>query len=224
MENAVSNAVLKETVSEEVTVEKLSTIIESFQDAPGGVLRVREMVQRLDAHGMAAVLILFSIPSALPVPAAGYSTLLSIPLFVIGLRLISGKRTIWLWNKVLDKEVNFAERPKLISKTLTAVRFVERFTKPRLKWFTSNPLSYRLLGVLTCALACSMALPIPGTNTLPAGGIFLIGFGLLEEDGLALLAGVVYSVLALCISAGVIYGFFYLGTTGVSELLEYIKG
>ena len=32
---------------------------------------------------MAVILILFALPSALPVPAAGYSTVLSIPLFII---------------------------------------------------------------------------------------------------------------------------------------------
>ena len=50
-----------------------------------------------------------------------------------------------------------------------------------------------------------MALPIPGTNTAPAFGIFLIGFALLEEDGLLLILGILASLVALAISLTIIF-------------------
>lgn len=204
--------------------EKLSAIFESFQHMDDGKPTVGSMLQKLDAQGMAAVLILFAIPSALPIPAAGYSTLMAIPLLLIGSRLLCGYHTVWLWDSALDRRLDMTSHPKTMERVLKLMRFTERFTRPRLIGFAASGVTFRLLGLLICVLACSMALPIPGTNTLPAGGIFLIGFGLLEEDGIVLLFGLVYSVVALCVSIAMIYGVLYLGVTGVRELISLISG
>ena len=50
-----------------------------------------------------------------------------------------------------------------------------------------------------------MLLPIPGTNTAPAFGIFLVGFALLEDDGVMLIVGILASVVALGISLTIIF-------------------
>ena len=62
-----------------------------------------------------------------------------------------------------------------------------------------------VVAIVILALAASMALPIPGTNTAPAFGVFLIGFALLEEDGLLLVAGILASLVALAISLTIIF-------------------
>jgi hypothetical protein len=61
-----------------------------------------------------------------------------------------------------------------------------------------------------------MLLPIPGTNTAPAFGIFLIGFALLEDDGILLLLGMLCSLLALALSSAIII----LGYKTVRSLLS----
>ena len=58
----------------------LSNLIQHVFDPGRDPITCGELIDELDRHGMAVILILFSIPAALPVPAAGYSTLLSIPL------------------------------------------------------------------------------------------------------------------------------------------------
>jgi len=63
-----------------------------------------------------------------------------------------------------------------------------------------------------------MALPIPGTNTAPAFGIFLIGFALLEEDGLMLILGILASLVALVISLTIIF-FGYQSYLYLKDLL-----
>ena len=65
----------------------LSTIIEQVFDPSRGPSTYGQLIDEIDQHGMAVVLILFALPSALPLPAAGYSTVLSIPLFIIGFSL-----------------------------------------------------------------------------------------------------------------------------------------
>jgi hypothetical protein len=73
--------------------------------------------------------------------------------------------------------------------------------------------------MLTAALALLLPLPIPFTNSFPAWTILLLAAGLLERDGLFILAG--YLIFA----AGVFY-FIFLGEATAAllhELVQWIK-
>jgi hypothetical protein len=163
------------------------------------------LVEEIDHHGLAVILILFSLPSALPLPAAGYSTVLSIPLFIIGIRMLCGYDSLWLPARLRDKTFSpEAFSRKLVRGMLRLIQFVERFSRPRLVSAVQSRGVRIALGLLILALAFSMLLPIPGTNTAPAFGVFLIGFALLEDDGILLLLGMLRSLLALALSSAII--------------------
>ena len=184
----------------------LSNLIRYVFDPGRDPITCGELVDELDRHGMAVILILFSIPAALPVPAAGYSTLLSIPLLIIGLRLLAGYDNLWLPARLRQRPFSTAGfNRRVVDAMLRLVRVVERFSSPRLTGLVRAPAMRVITGLVICALACSMLLPIPGTNTAPAFGIFLIGFSLLEDDGVLLLAGILCSLLALFISLLIVF-------------------
>ena len=199
----------------------LSNLIEHVFDPARGPVTCGELVEELDRHGMAVILILFSIPAALPVPAAGYSTLLSIPLLIIGLRLLAGYDTLWLPARLRRRPFDTARfNRRVVDAMLRLVQAVERFSSPRLTGLVRAPAMRVVIGLVICALACSMLLPIPGTNTAPAFGIFLIGFSLLEDDGVLLLAGVLCSLLALFISLLIVF----FGYKSYVWLKETVRG
>ena len=199
----------------------LSNLIEHVFDPARGPVTCGELVEELDRHGMAVILILFSIPAALPVPAAGYSTLLSIPLLIIGLRLLAGYDTLWLPARLRRRPFDTARfNRRVVDAMLRLVQAVERFSSPRLTGLVRAPAMRVVIGLVICALACSMLLPIPGTNTAPAFGIFLIGFSLLEDDGVLLLAGVLCSLLALFISLLIVF----FGYKSYVWLKEAVRG
>ena len=188
-----------------MTKQTLSSIIEHVFDPNRGPSTYGKLVEEIDHHGLAVILILFSLPSALPIPATGYSTVLSVPLFIIGIRMLCGYDSLWLPERLRHK----AFRPeafsrKLVHGMLRLIQFVERFSRPRLVSFVRSRGIRIALGLLLLALSCSMLLPIPGTNTAPAFGIFLIGFALLEDDGILLLFGMLCSLLALALSGAII--------------------
>lgn len=185
--------------------EKLSDLIATTFSPTRGATNYGAIVDELAHHGLGFIMILFAIPSALPIPAAGYSTILSIPLMAIGIRVLQRRDNIWLPEKMRAAEFNPGKMKKLFGAMLKIVKFVERFSRPRLLGFINSSVTHAFLGTLICCLALSMALPIPGTNTLPAGGIFLIGFALLEDDGLLLLLGILYSAIALCLTLAIIW-------------------
>ena len=68
-------------------------------------------------------------------------------------------------------------------------------------------------------MSISMMIPIPGTNTLPAIGIFVTGFGLVEDDGAISLAGLVLCLLGATLSISILVAVIW----GGSSLLDVIK-
>ena len=74
------------------------------------------------------------------------------------------------------------------------------------------------MGVAIALMAISMMIPIPGTNTLPAIGIFIVGFGLLDDDGLISLMGLTVCVLAGTLSGLIIFG----GVEGTKFLMNQL--
>ncbi|MGI9410434.1 MAG: exopolysaccharide biosynthesis protein [Hyphomicrobiaceae bacterium] len=214
--------------------QPLSQIVENVFDPEREATTYGAIIDEIGQHGLALILILFALPSALPVPAAGYSTVLSIPLFFIGFRLLAGYDTLWLPKSLRAREFDpgsFSRR--LLSGMLKLIRMVEYFARPRFEWFTNAKFTRMLVAVVILALAASMALPIPGTNTAPAFGIFLIGFALLEEDGLLLVLGILASLVALAISLTIIFfgyqTYLYLkglilGAKGASGIMFSVAG
>ena len=69
-------------------------------------------------------------------------------------------------------------------------------------------------------MSISMMIPIPGTNTLPAIGIFITAFGLLEEDGLICLFGLFVCSLAATLTTGILI----FGKEAVEAFIELLKG
>jgi hypothetical protein len=184
---------------------KLSRIITEVFDAERPSTTIGKLLEELDHHGLAMALIFFSIPAAIPVPAAGYSTVLAIPLFILGYHLLAGKDSLWLPEKIKAKSFTPGDFTKGKALMLKISGLVELISKPRFTKIVRSRAISLVLGVVILILAAFMSMPIPGTNTLPAGGIFLIGFGLLEEDGLILLGGILYSLCAALFATMVIF-------------------
>ena len=69
-------------------------------------------------------------------------------------------------------------------------------------------------------LAFIMALPIPLTNTIPAGVILWFGLGLLENDGLVLLAAQVCSAILIVLYATAA---FWVATFGLESLQRLLR-
>ena len=80
--------------------------------------------------------------------------------------------------------------------------YFARLVRPRLGFLYSN-LFYRVYGVFITLCGICMMIPLPLTNTPPSFGIFLLGIGMIEEDGLFGIAGsiicILGALLTLCI-------------------------
>ena len=185
-------------------------------------LSVRELTQAVGEKGFGLVLIVLALPSALPVPAPGYSTPFGIAIALIASQMILGRSNLWLPDRLARMRI----KPKPAKAMLgTASRFlkkIERFIRPRHLWIRGR-LGQMSLALLVTCMACLMILPIPLTNTAPAMVIFMIGVGLAEEDGLLAIAAFAVGCLAAILYAGIIYLVATQGIEAIDPLKDWIK-
>lgn len=169
------------------------------------VVTYRQLFSILTGKGYAALLIILSLPFCLPIQIPGFSTPFGLTLAFMGLRIAFGKR-LWWPKWILERQISGKTLQKLGLKAMDFLKDMEKIIKPRLQFLTGSVL-YRLNGILIFLLAflLSLPLPIPFTNMLAALPIFCIGFGLLQDDGIALLVGYGLSLACLSTFAGLIF-------------------
>lgn len=191
--------------------DRLSVTIQGiFGEVEGGVITLRQVLDRLDVRSFGILLAILALPSALPVPAPGYSVPFGIALIFLGVQMVLDRDYPWFPDRLLAREIRVKEDSKFLASMTKFVAFFERFIKPRLGFVYGTHGFRRLLGAVVLTCGVSMCIPVPLTNTAPALGIFLIGLGSLEEDGLIGIGGVCVSIAGLMLAATVISLILYL--------------
>ncbi len=165
------------------------------------------------------LLAILSLPSALPVPAPGYSVPFGIAMFFLAIQLIIGRDRPWLPEKMLKGSMNLETVQKFVKMGTPWIRRIENITKPRIAYLCTSLPGRTMLGIAIALMSISMMIPIPGTNTLPAIGIFVIAFGLLEDDGLICIAGLFICSLGLALTTSILV----FGKVAVEGFIDLIK-
>ncbi|MFG1480006.1 exopolysaccharide biosynthesis protein [Xanthobacter sp. V4C-4] len=160
---------------------------------------VEHIVASMSDNGLAPPLLLFSIPSILPVPDA--NALTGLPAGVIASHMIAGRREIELPKVIRERSVPRRSLAVAIHTILPVLERLEKTTKRRWLW-ASHPIAERMLGVVVFLLALTIAFPILGFALPHAAAMFTIALGMAEQDGVAILVGVAGAVAALVLLTG----------------------
>lgn len=163
--------------------------------------------------------VILSLPSALPVPAPGYSIPFGIVMFILAVQLIAGAKRPWLPQKIMNGRMKLETIQKLVKSGIPWLRRIEAIARPRLPYICTSLPGRVVIGVAIALMSISMMIPIPGTNTLPAMGIFVTGFGLIEDDGAITLGGLVVCLMGGILSTSILLAVWFGGTS----LLDWIK-
>ncbi|MEL6900523.1 MAG: exopolysaccharide biosynthesis protein [Cyanobacteria bacterium J06606_4] len=167
--------------------------------------------------------VLLSLPSALPIPAPGYSTPFGIVMFLLAAQLIAGRDQPWLPEKFRKKGFERAQVQTLIGKGIPWLQRIETVAKPRLTPVCTSRTGQMVIGIAIALMSISMMIPIPLTNTLPAIGIFITGFGLLDDDGAISLGGLTICAISAATTTTVLYLLVRLGFEGMTQAVEAAK-
>ena len=161
-------------------------------------ITVGRFTELVSHRGFGMLLLLFSLPSALPVPAPGYSMPFGIIIILLALQMILGRSAIWLPDKICQKQVPPRFITILRQKGVPFLARVEKWLSHRMEFVTQRTF-LRPVGIIILLMGALMMIPIPLTNTLPAMVVFIVGLGLSTDDGLFILGGLVVGVIALVV-------------------------
>jgi hypothetical protein len=138
---------------------------------------------------------------ALPLPTGGVTHVLEVVAMLLALELIVGRRTIWLPERWKRLEMGGSSGERFASALVRRIRWVERFSHPRLRWVFGHRLSGVMFGVLVFALSLTafLAPPFSGLDTLPALGVVVLALAILLEDLALAVAGLVIGAVGIAV-------------------------
>lgn len=165
------------------------------------------------------LLVILALPSALPVPAPGYSTPFGILIFLVAMQLIAGSKSLWLPQRMMNHPIKLSTVQGFLKAGIPWLRRIEAIARPRLSYVCTTLPGRVTIGIVIALMAIPMMIPIPGTNTLPAIGIFVTAFGLLEDDGAISLGGLVLCLMGAILTTSILLALLW----GGSSLLDLIK-
>jgi hypothetical protein len=174
--------------------EDLALIVREFEVEK---VTLREVMAVLHGRGYVVLVMLLALPFATPVPLPGLSTAFGMVIALIGVRLALGQKP-WLPARLLDTALSPRFFVKVFAAARTILKGFEFFLKPRLPWLTGSAvlLQIHAVPILIGAVMLLLPLPVPFSNILPAFSIMLISAGLLECDGLFIIAGYLVFICA----------------------------
>ncbi|MDM9379884.1 exopolysaccharide biosynthesis protein [Chlorogloeopsis sp. ULAP01] len=190
-----------------------------FEEEPPSQVNLADFLLLAKERIFGFLFVILSLPSALPVPAPGYSVPFGILIFLLAIQLIVGSKTPWLPQRMLNHPIKLETVQKVLKGGIPWLRRIEAIARPRLAYICTTLPGRVTLGSAISLMAISMMIPIPGTNTLPAMGIFVTGFGLMEDDGAISLGGLVLCVMGGILTTSILIALMW----GGSSLLDIIK-
>lgn len=177
--------------------EELHALAEQFRERK---VTLREVMETLGTRASGLVIVILALPFCSPISIPGLSVPFGAVILVLGACYVIG-RPPWLPQRLLAVELP----PKFFRAVLEGaskfIGWIERRLHPRWAWVTGSTALLRLHGLLVCAGAGLLLLPlggIPFTNTLPALVVVLGTLGMMERDGAAVVAayGIMMATLA----------------------------
>ncbi|MEL6440510.1 MAG: exopolysaccharide biosynthesis protein [Cyanobacteria bacterium J06621_8] len=190
-----------------------------FEEARDDKVTLSDILSLAGESVFGFLLIILAIPSALPVPATGYSTPFGIVMFFLAIQLVMGRETPWLPAKIMSGSVPLKTVQGFVSKAVPWIEKIEALTKPRMAYLCTSLPGRVMLGCAIALMSISMMIPIPLTNTIPGAGIFITAFGLIEDDGLICLAGLFVCSVGATITTSILI----FGLAAVERVIDLIK-
>jgi hypothetical protein len=190
---------------------KVSTELERWLTS-NGEKTLGSLIQLFEEKSFAILFVVLLGVPALPLPTGGATHVFEIIAMLLALELIVGREEIWLPQRWQKLELAGDKQQRFITALMKMIRWLERFSKPRLRFLFDHRLSNIIFGLLVIggSVSAFVAPPFTGLDTLPALGVVLLSLGVLLEDMLvvivALLVGVAGVVLEVILGSAAIGG------------------
>jgi hypothetical protein len=185
--------------SEDPILDVVADVVQKLQQheaQPDAELTCNGLLELVGGHSHALALFIFGLLNLLPAPP-GYNFMMSLIIIAIAVPMLRG-RPIRLVSALGRAKLPMKLVMKMLSVLSRLAGWVARVSTPRLAVLT-GPVATRLVALLTILFAIFMLPPLPAGNMVPSIGVVLMCIGLLNHDGLLVIAGVVAGFIGLAI-------------------------
>lgn len=198
--------VVTEPIRPHSIAERLGTVIQNLPTGGVTLLEIRDLIGRDGLMMLAAFLTLvFLVPVSIP----GVSTVFGAGILMIGFARLIG-RDLWIPKRIGNRMVSAERLRGALNRGLSTFRKLERISRPhRASWATSSRFARFIndAGIVVGAILLMAPFGfVPFSNTLPAIAILLLVIGILQSDGLTVIAGHVSILLTMVYFAILIGG------------------
>jgi hypothetical protein len=162
---------------------------------------VGALVEHFQEKSFALLFVLLLGVPALPLPTGGATHVFEIVAALLAVQLVAGRDGIWLPERWRALQLAGARRQRFLTGLIRTIRRLERVSRPRLRLLFEHRLTNIVFGLLVLAGCCGafFAPPFTGLDTLPALGVVLVSLGVLLEDALFVVLGVVAGVAGVAL-------------------------
>ena len=202
-------------------MSSLSTELSQYllRDCKGDQVTLANILKIIDKRVFGFLFVLLALPSALPVPAPGYSLPFGVLLFILAVQFMAGAPNPWIPERLAQHPFPLEKAQSILKAGVPWLQKIEAITHPRMTFVCRGLVGRFVIGGAIAIMAISMMIIIPGTNTIPAIGIFVLGFGLFEEDGAISLLGLMICAFGLAVTTSILVALYW----GGSNLIEILK-
>jgi hypothetical protein len=190
--------------------EKLSGILDRLAEPAAGSVTLAEVLTAIGERSFGALLVMLAMPNMVAGLIPGLSILLGLPLLLVSMQLLIGADRPWLPRRLARVEITRQDLRRVAGR-------VGPWLRPRLEFLTA-PWAERLIGLACLGLSLLVFLPIPFANLVPALGILLFGFSMLERDGAMALVAFGIVGLSAALFSGVAFAFLTAAGHTVRQL------
>ena len=146
-----------------------------------------QLFDGMEERGFGVLLLLFALPCCLPFVYL-LPQIVAVPMIVLSGQMAAGRHAPWLPDRLRTRSFPLSALRDVVRRAKKYVGWLERLAHPRLTFLTSNRAA-RIVGGLLAIPCASILVPLPSTNTVPGIGVAIASVGLIERDGLLVLAG-----------------------------------
>ena len=183
---------------------RTSEVLSKLAAAPGERLTVAAIFASLGEKAFALLIVILGVPNCIPMPPP-IPILCGFLLIGVAIQIGFGRKSPWAPQVVLARSVAQNDVRRAAERAMPIVRKMERFSQPRLQW-VSPTLSSALIALLLVTLALGIITAAPFIGQIPWGlAVCLLGLGLVERDGVLVIAAMIAAVIGASLSAGFVY-------------------
>jgi hypothetical protein len=185
---------------------KLSELLAEFVDnLTSEKVSVKEIINYFGDQGFFLLLIIFALPTAIPLPyPPGLTILTGLPLIILAVQMLLYKRMPSLPRWIMSFQIKTTLIIKIVQKILPYIYKMENITTPRIL-ILSSMMGEKVIGVISLICAIFIASPLFFAHLIPAIGIILMCLGFINRDGIVIIIGIITSITGIVIASIVLY-------------------